>query len=599
MKTIYQSILLIGLSAASLSLNAQTAAKDTVLNKQVILQRDYSPTINDASRINSNPSIFEPNIQKKSLNFEQKAPQLLINNNRLGDSKAGEIMTDVEYSKKRGYAQLAAGNYANIEGALGYRIVNSERDRLNLFGSYDATSGKLSYAERLHYDRVKAKSSDLNVNLNYQHTFDPSILTIEALYRNLGYNYYGNPFITNEQFDKLGENLPNIDKKQNVSVIGFGAALKSREENDPALNYEGQISYRNFKSKYGIHPGLDGQKGGQLNFQLNLNTEFDSDKWIGVDMYVMNQSLSNALNDNNMLHVYGVPYIKFEGANWKAKLGVKAGFITDNKNSFIAAPDMYASVKLGEFNSLYASVTGGINENTFLQVLEENRYTNPFNRIGYSRTVYDTEIGVNIGAFAGVEFDIFAGYKQTNRDHLYITNAPFSGYSNNPTLDATYAWGNMSDAVYANLGTGKVGASLKTNLIPQTNLWARAIVYAYNVKYKGGNVSGLVEELPSQKKAWGLPTATAELHADVKDAILPNLTLSMDYTLELGRKAYFGGKSISMKNVNELNFRADYRVMDWISINARVNNVLSQKYERVYGYTHQGINFMGGLNLKF
>lgn len=598
MRTIYQSILLIGLSAASLTLNAQTVAKDTVLNKQVILQREYSPTINEASRINSNPSIFEPNVQKKSLNFEQKAPQLLINNNRLGDSRAGEIMTDVEYSKKRGYAQIAAGNYANIDGALGYRIVNSERDRLNLFGSYDATSGKLSYAESMHYKKMKAKYSDININLNYQHAFDPSILSIEALYRNLGYNYYGNPFISNEQLDNLNY-LPNFDKKQNVSVIGFAAALKSRDESKPALNYDGKISYRNFKSKYGIHPDLDGQKGGQLNFQLDLNTEFDSEKWLGIDMYVMNQSLSNAMDDKNMLHTYAVPYIRFEGSNWKAKLGVKGGFITDKKSSFIVAPDLYASVKLGEFNSLYASVTGGINENTFLQVLEENRYVNPLNRIGYSRTIYDAELGVNIGAFAGVEFDIFAGYKQTNRDHLYITNAPFSGYSNNSTLDAIYAWGNMSDAVYANLGTGKVGALLKTNLIPQTNLWARAIVYAYNVKYKGGNVSGLVEELPNQKKAWGLPTATAELHADVKDVILPNLTLSLDYTLELGRKAYFDGKSISMKNVNELNLRADYRVMDWISVNARVNNVFSQKYERVYGYTHQGINFMGGLSLKF
>ena len=598
MRTIYQSILLIGLSAASLTLNAQTAAKDTVLNKQVILQREYSPTINEASRINSNPSIFEPNVQKKSLNFEQKAPQLLINNNRLGDSRAGEIMTDVEYSKKRGYAQIAAGNYANIDGALGYRIVNSKRDRLNLFGSYDATSGKLSYAESMYYKRMKAKYSDINVNLNYQHTFDPSILSIEALYRNLGYNYYGNPFISNEQLDNL-DNLPNFDKKQNVSVIGFAAALKSRDESKPALNYDGKISYRSFKSKYGTHPELDGQKGGQLNVQLDLNTEFDSEKWLGIDMYVMNQSLSNALNDDNMLHVYGVPYIRFEGSNWKAKLGAKAGFITDYKNSFIVAPDLYASVKLGEFNSLYASVTGGINENTFLQVLEENRYANPLNRIGYSRTVYDAELGVNIGAFAGVEFDIFAGYKQTNRDHLYITNAPFSGNSNNPTLDAIYAWGNVSDAVYANLSRGKVGALFKTNLIPQTNLWARAIVYAYNVKYKGGNLKNFVEEAPAKKEAWGLPTATAELHADVKDVILPNLTLSMDYTLELGRKAYFGGRSISMKNVNELNFRADYRVMDWISINARVNNVFSQKYERVYGYTHQGINFMGGLNLKF
>lgn len=600
MKTIYKSILLFSFTAVSLSVGAQTAQQDTVLNKQVILQREYSPAINEASRINATPSIFEPSIPQKNLSFEQNAPRLAINNNRLGDSKAGNIMTDVEYSKKRGYFQLGAGNYMNIDGALGYRIVNSERDRLNFYGTYNSTSGDIKYAEdkidgeKLRYDEAKAKFNDLKLNLNYQHAFDPSILSIDASYRNLGYNYYGNPFITNSQFDKLENNLPNLGKKQSVSVIGFGAGIKSREDNQSGINYDGKVSYSYFKNKYGMLIDNDGMKGGQLNMQLDMNTEFDSDKWLGIDLYVMNQSVSNALDDNNLTNIHLTPYIKFEGSTWKAKLGVKAGMAFDKKNSFIVAPDLYASLKLGEFNSLYASITGGVNENTFLQILEENRFVNPSNRVGYSKTVYDAELGFRLGAFTGFEFDIFAGYKQTNRDHLYITNAPYYAFSD-PHSVAPQTWGNVSDVAYANLGTGKIGALLKTNLIPQTNVWARATVYAYNVKYKGGNLSNF----PAQKKAWGLPTATAELHVDVKDVAIPNLTLSMDYTLELGRKAYFEGKSISMKNVNELNFKADYKVLDWISVNARINNVLSQKYERIHGYTHQGINFMGGVSLKF
>lgn len=605
MKTIYKSVLLFSFITASLSAEAQTAQQDTVLNKQVILQREYSPTINEASRINTTPSIFEPNIQKKSLNFEQNAPRLLINNNRLGDSNAGDIMTDVEYSKKRGYFQLGAGNYMNLDGALGYRIVNSERDRLNFYGTYNSTSGKLSYAEdkvdgeSLKYDKEKAKLNDLNLNLNYQHAFDPSVLSFDASYRNLGYNYYGNPFIKNSRLDMLGQRLPEMGKNQTVSVISFGAGLKS-QEGRTGLNYDAKVSYSNFKNKYGILLENNGIKGGQINAQVDLNTEFDSDKWLGIELYMMNQSVSNAKDNDNMTNAYAVPYIKFEGSTWKAKLGAKAGMVFDKKNSVVVAPDVYASVKLGEFNSLYASVTGGINENTFLQILEENRFVNPSNRIGYSRSVYDAELSFKLGAFSGFEFDIFAGYKQTNRDHLYIPNTIYYNF-NDEYSAVPQSWGNVSDVVYANLGTGKVGALLKTNLIPQTNVWARATFYSYNVKYKGGNLENFVktEDLPTENKAWGLPTATAELHVDVKDVAIPNLTLSMDYTLEMGRKAYFYGKSVSIKNVNELNFKADYKVLDWVSVNARINNVLSQKYERVYGYTHQGINFMGGINLKF
>ena len=54
-----------------------------------------------------------------------------------------------------------------------------------------------------------------------------------------------------------------------------------------------------------------------------------------------------------------------------------------------------------------------------------------------------------------------------------------------------------------------------------------------------------------------------------------------------------------MKDINELNFRGEYQVTDWLSVNARLNNILYQRYELYYGYPLQGFNFLGGVSLKF
>ena len=110
------------------------------------------------------------------------------------------------------------------------------------------------------------------------------------------------------------------------------------------------------------------------------------------------------------------------------------------------------------------------------------------------------------------------------------------------------------------------------------------------------------ETLPDTKP-WGRPTFTAEFNADVNP--INNLTLSVNYLYAGGRKALASNASTAawtianMKDINELNFRAEYKINEYIAVNGRLNNVLFQKYELQYGYPLQGFNFMAGVSLKF
>lgn len=591
MKTVYKSIFVIGLGIVSLTAFAQ---KDSTFTRQVLLERDYNPTMQEASKINTLPSIYTPAVKAKEFKFVSSAPQAKLSNNQLGSAEPGDIKTHVDFSKKRGYINLAGGTHSNLEGAAGVRIINTSSDRLDLFGAHSSTSGTVDYIDGDKYTTkdAKAKYSASNINLKYQHMFEPSILSFDASFFNTAYNYYGNSFIPNTS----SASFPfDITSKQNVNVFSIGAGLKSSINNKGELKYDGDVRYQNFKSKYGPLTEKDAPKGDQLDINLNLYAELGADKFIGIKGSVMNQSFSNDPVStpehiepfHYFTNITGTPYIKFQGESWNVDLGVNASALFDIKNKIHFSPNIKAEVRLYDVNVFYAGVTGGVNNNTYLDILQENRYTNSISRIDYSKTLYDIKAGFKSGVVNGLEFDLFAGYKKTDKDHLYI-------------FGQTNTWANVSDALYADVSTGHIGGSLKTSLIPYTDLSAKITGYFYDVKYVNGYINPVGEPI-SEKKAWGRPTFTAELNADVKP--IDKVTLSLNYLYAGGRKTYamtsLGNSSVSMKDINELNFRGEYQITDWVSVNARLNNILFQKYELQYGYPMQGFNVLGGVSFKF
>lgn len=590
MKTIYKSIFVIGLGILSLTASAQ---KDSTFTRQVLLQRDYNPTMQDASKINTLPSIYTPEVKTKEFKFVSSAPQVKLSNNQLGSAEPGDIRTNVDFSRKRGYINLAGGTHGNLEGVAGVRILNTNTDRLDFFGTHTSTSGTVDYIDGSRYimDDVKAKHSASKINLKYMHHFEPSILSFDASFFNTSYNYYGNSFLPNTTsafpFD--------INSKQNVNVFSIGAGLKSSINNKGDLKYDGNIRYQNFKSKYGPITKDDAPKGGQLDVNLDFNAELGADKFIGVKGYVMNQSFSNdsqiASGSTDPFHSFtnitATPYAKFQGESWNVTLGVNASALFDVKNKVHISPDFRAEIRLYDVNVFYGEVTGGVNNNTFLDILMENRYADPISRIDYSKTLFDIKAGFKSGVVNGLEFDIFAGYKKTDKDHLYLAGS-------------TNTWANVSEALYADVSTGHIGGSLKTTLIPYTDLSAKITGYFYDVKYVNGYMNPIGEAIP-EKEAWGRPSFKAELNADVKP--IDKVTISLNYLYAGGRKTYLmsgsENRTVNMKDINELNFRGEYQITDWVSVNARLNNILFQKYELQYGYPLQGFNVLGGVSFNF
>ncbi|NLA62185.1 MAG: hypothetical protein GX857_03030, partial [Bacteroidales bacterium] len=177
---------------ATFGLSAQ-ALQDTTLTRQLELQREFNPTLQDANKINSLPVVRQPQVTKANTDYAtwttRATPPIEI-----ALPQPGRIMTDIPYSLQRGYLKLNAGNYGNIDGALGFKFLDSETDKVNFMFLHNSSNGNLDYNQGENLDKIKMKYMDNFAKLNFKHIFEASEFDIYGSFLHSQFNYFGNNF---------------------------------------------------------------------------------------------------------------------------------------------------------------------------------------------------------------------------------------------------------------------------------------------------------------------------------------------------------------------------------------------------------------------
>ena len=546
--------------------------KDSLLRRQMELEREFNPTLRDANKINTLPSIPQPTVKKANTAYATWAgrttPQLEI-----ALAKPGEIMTDIPFNTKKGYVALSAGNYANIDGALGYRFLDTKKNTLSLLFLHNSTNGDIKYVQPFEPVSNKAYRMDNFGQLKYDYFRDAFKLNLHASYLHSGFNYYGNTFASPRLFE---------NKNQTVGVFNANAKIESQQSD--WMNYRGYIDFKNFSSKFGATLADKGVSGNQLDAMAGVDIPFQGgDSKVGVDGKFFGTFYDKDVKTDNFMLVNASPYIAFEGMNWKAKLGADVLFQFADKNKVRVVPNVNLQWLVTPHSSLYARVGGSIDDNTYLSVLNESRYIHPGAFVKPSFTAVDVEAGAKIGELNGFRFDIFGGYKQTDDAHFFTVHH-IPGHSSS-TPD--YLFDETLTPVYANFSQSHIGGGIQSTIWSPLDIALRVKKNFYTVKH------GVITDA----KAYNKP----ELEADVCATFeaMRQLKFTLNYYLALDRHAYFNGANVKMDNINDLNVGAVYEVNDAFSLNLRANNLLFQKYDIWYGHPAQGFNVMGGFTFKF
>lgn len=570
------------IAALTLSAGLFAQAQDSLLRRQLELEREFNPTLLDADKINSLPALREPTVQKANTNYStwagRIAPPLEI-----ALSRPGNIMTEIPYSMKKGYLFFNAGNYANMNGGLGYRLVENEKNNLAFTFLHSSTNGDISYVQESDPAENTAYLMDNLGKLSYNHLADALRFNLQASYLHSMFNYYGNTFNNPRFFENEKNRLGVLNAK-----LGFESI-----DND-LLNYRGFIDFNNFTTSMSDSISYDWMKGNQIHVGVGFDKPFggsstNSNK-IGVDGSILT-AIYNGNADNYFL-INASPYVNLSGLNRHAKLGVDILFQSSQVQSsgsaiFRVVPNVDLQLGITEYSSFYATIHGGFDNNTLLDMMDESKYFLREEQVRPSFSHIDLEGGFKIGELSGFRFDIFGGYKKTDDEHFLVLNG-----SDILDFDIMAPFMETLKPIYGSLSHSFVGGMIQSNIWSPLNIALRLNKNFYDVSEMMVNKLEVSDPL-----AYNQPGLEADVRATLE--IISNLKLTLNYYMKGDRWTYFNSENVKMDNINDLNLGAVYEISDSFSLNLKVNNVFSQKYDIWYGYPAQGINVAGGFTFKF
>ena len=104
------------------------------LRREVTIEKDFTPIVRDASKINTLPEVEAPTVTKQSIRYSDWTvpaplePRAVL----LAPGGFGE---KPEENQSRGYVDFGIGNYLNMVGNAGYRILQNDKDKLGVFAT--------------------------------------------------------------------------------------------------------------------------------------------------------------------------------------------------------------------------------------------------------------------------------------------------------------------------------------------------------------------------------------------------------------------------------------------------------------------------------
>ena len=596
MKTNYQKVLCVAvLLGSAVTVSAQEKKED--LNREMTLEREYDPTVQDANKVNTLPEVKEPEVTKRAIDYSpftmptDPEKQIIV-------LPSGNIMTQLDYNKRRGYLHLGAGMHLNIDGDFGYHILSTEKDKLNVFFSHRSTNGKANYyhVDYWNFDEdTKAKLNDNLGGIDYAHAFERAILDLGVQYRYTGFNYWGIP----PRDTSTGPDyyLDHSDRETNQVNQTIQAKVGVEAHEDADVFYLVDVDYINFSHKYGFNKELDGPTEHTLDAKFDLNARFSGEQRLGVSGQVEYFAYSlpvypagiGACEFQNHAEIIVSPYYKVKGDNWNVKLGANVMFVTGEDDSFSASPNVEADVEVADRTSLYLTAKGRLYSNSAYETSLVNRYANPAEEIAPTREWLNGQLGIKSGVAKSFWFDVFAGYRIASDEALFY---PAEVYTTTEGL----SFCGLLDAL-TEIDTKRffAGANLK---------------YSYqnylDIAVKGVYNHWTAEHTPDEPgipnlgdiHAYGKPEV--ELNANFTLKPIDKLAISLNYYLATGRYAYTPlDSNVKLDNINELNLTGSYTFNDTFGVFVKATNLLNQEYDLYYGYPAQGISVMGGVNINF
>lgn len=579
------------LSAFSI-VNAQNAsdstntasATDTTIKRNIEVVRDYTPVIKEAGKINTMPELKDVNTKKIEVDYKVWTSTYKPKTDIIPSLDYALASQEENKYSREGFLRLGGGNYKSFLGELYTPIYNSDVALFDFYLKHNSSFGNVTL-KKDNYDVLSndVLSKGLYNDNKARISFLRSIRIREiSAFGEFGYNrfnYYGlnSDMISfsEQNKDKEEPEYKNDDQKNSHLTAALNFRFRSKDYIEQ-WKYDLQTNWRLLKTHFDV---AENTIFTDLAASYRMQESILSLKFQMYNVFVStpeNGSIdfSKAQNFNNFTVLKFNPYYSFISEVGRLNLGLKASFgINQGKNTAFS-PDITGQVRvIDNIWYVYAGVTGDYKVNTLRSLANENIYLSPDARPEDTYIPLDIYLGTKLNIGKSVNTDIHIGYKIINNQYFYVNKSDSTGMKN--TFDVVYD---------KNVGQFNCGAAVNYN-------FREKVDFSLKIGYNKWS-------LEKQKEAWMLPAA--QIGLGVSYVPTDFLRFNINYDLEAGRKAKLGkDTSVDLKNFNDISLGANYKLMSFLDVFARFNNILNQRSEFWYGYPSQGFNFLLGLTLTF
>ncbi|MGB7394819.1 MAG: TonB-dependent receptor [Pricia sp.] len=556
---------------------------DDIGTETVTVTKAYTPTISDAFKIKSVPTLNDSIVlQKKNIEYK-------INSVPVASTFTPAKGTATAVKKTpppllfNSYASAGGGNPANLMAKF---YTSREIDRESGF-----TVGLDHNSSVGDIDGVALKNiySDTEIDGSYTKRDRDFDWGFDVGAQHQLYNWYGIP---DGVFTE--EVVNSIEERQNYFMAEADAHIDVRD----AYFENAELQYRRFWDVVGSGENRAVFKTGfafpvsEESFGINLKVDYVNGNFENADLN--NANNAPAIKYSNLQAGIN-PSLKLLRDDFSLNLGVNLVYGLDTENSdsnFYIYPAVTASYRLlDELAIVYGGVEGELQQNSYYGFVEDNPYVSPTLTVIPTDTKYDGYVGLRGQLLPTLSYNLKASYTAEDRSPLFKLN-PQNTFRDD---EKGYYYGNSFEVFYDDIKTIGVFGELNVDVNRNFTLGVNAEYNDYTTE--------------TENPAWNRPNLKGSLFLDYQIGKKWYTGANLFFVGEredvatiadqTGIPSNFSAEIVTLDSFFDANAHLGYRYNDQLSIFVRAANIANNNYQRWANYPVQGLQVLGGLTYKF
>ncbi|MFV8379705.1 TonB-dependent receptor [Flavobacterium sp. LB3R33] len=556
--------------------------KEQIGTETVNVVKPYTPKISDAFKVKEIPELDEEGNAKKETIKYTIFSFPVASTFTPSKGKAEGVEKEKQAHLFKNYATFGVGNYGTFIGEL---FVNHDINNTDYVGGmfrHHSSEGGIQNVA------LEDGFYDTSLDLMYGSNQKDVSWNLDLGYQNQIYNWYGLP-------ENFGSTLTpqdrvtlinGINPQQTYGTISLGGNVAF---NESILN-KASLKYNHFS---------DASGSSENRFYAKPTVEFDvmesAVKTNIIVDYVGGSFKKNYSNTNTERVKYGftnfgiAPSFVMQEDDWTLNIGAGLFYSLDNVNSnnkFLVYPQFNASYKVvGDLMIFYAGAEGNLEQNSYMDFVNENPFLSPTLNIAPTDKQYDVFAGLKGKLTNNVSYNVKASYVNERNKALFRSN----DYNENTSND-DYAYGNSFQVVYDDMKTLSFYGELKADFSEDVSFGINGTFSSYTNDF--------------QQEAWNLPTIKLNSNLDFNitekwfaGANVFYVGERKDFQINTDFSA--NAAPVTLKSYFDVNANVGFKYSDRLTAFARANNITNNAYQKWLNYPVQGFQVILGVNYKF